>query len=527
MTAEDFGSSMVDPAAATGEPPADGMAADPDEGRAAGEGTSGETSGEALEHVPALRLRPRRLRLGDLGLMCAARACHETLGPLVAAVEDVSLQGMGLVVPGAADGAWLVSGGDPLSGLAVYCGGEPIYQGTATVRHAEPQGGDLLVGMELDSRFVDLDVLDRHRRRRGFNERWRAFREQESPGPAAEGFIEWILDVHGFLERARTFLDGEEAALGSEDLPTREQAMQQYLDAAAPFVVARLSQARAELADLVRDVPENQLAEWRAFCRAHLGPLLACSPLMRRAAEKPLGYPGDYEVMNMLYRGQAEGSSLFAKTLSLYWSQEAAARANVNRIEYLVGRIRAVLASTREGRARVASIGCGPAREIAVVLERWPDLGPRLDLTLVDQEERAVRYCERTLAPVAAATGARVRFIQASIRSLLLARGLGTALGERDLIYSAGLFDYLDHRCSVALLRGLYQALAPGGTMAIGNVAADNPSRAAMEFFCDWFLVHRTAEEMRALARGLRPAPLAIDVEAEPLGVNLFLVVSR
>src|SRR5262245_25300297 len=102
------------------------------------------------------RLRPRRLRMGELGLMGAARACHETLGPLVAAVEDVSLQGMGLVVPGAADGAWFVSGGDPLTGLAVYCGGAPIYRGTATIRHATPQGGDLVVGMELDSNFIDL-----------------------------------------------------------------------------------------------------------------------------------------------------------------------------------------------------------------------------------------------------------------------------------------------------------------------------------------------------------------------------------
>ena len=48
-----------------------------------------------------------------------------------------------------------------------------------------------------------------------------------------------------------------------------------------------------------------------------------------------------------------------------------------------------------------------------------------------------------------------------------------------------------------------------------------------MEFFCDWFLVHRRPEELRDLARDLRPAPLAIEVEAEPLGVNLFLLVAR
>jgi extracellular factor (EF) 3-hydroxypalmitic acid methyl ester biosynthesis protein len=485
-----------------------------------------ETIGELLARLRH-RLRPRRLPVGDVGMACAARVYHDTFGPLSAAVEDVSTQGAGLLVPKAADSSWFISDGDALTGVVVYCAGEPVYEGTATVRHATPQGEDLLIGIELDSRFIDLEALHRRRARLGFAERWKAFRERESASAAPGDFIDWIVDLHGFLERTRALLDAEEAALAAEDAPTRDQTLHQYLEAAAPFVVVRLTEARANLAELVRGVPENQLAEWRAFCRAQIGPILACSPLMRRAAEKPLGYAGDYEVMNMMYRGCGEGTSLFARALSRYWGQEAAARANVNGVEYLVERIRAVVGSNDDGRVRVASIGCGPAREIFVLLQRWPHLGPRLDITLVDQEERAVRYCERTLAPLAAATGARLRSIQAGIRPLLLSRGLGTALGECDLIYSTGLFDYLDDRCFAALLRGLYHALASGGTMAIGNVAAGNPSRPAMEFFCDWFLVHRDAEELQALARRLKPAPFALEVEAEPLGVNLFLMVCR
>jgi extracellular factor (EF) 3-hydroxypalmitic acid methyl ester biosynthesis protein len=485
-----------------------------------------ETIGELLEQLRH-RLRPRRLPVGDVGMACAARVYHDTLGSLAAAVEDVSTQGVGLVVPKAADSSWFISDGDALDTVVVYCAGEPIYEGSARVRHATPQGEDLLIGIELDSGFIDIEALHRRRARLGFAERWKDFRERESESAAPGDFIEWIVDLHGFLDRTRTLLDAEEAALAAEDAPTREKTVQQYLEAAAPFVVVRLTEARANLAQLVKGVPENQLAEWRAFCRAQIGPILACSPIMRRAAEKPLGYAGDYEVMNMLYRGCAEGSSVFAKALSRYWGQEAAARANINGVEYLVGRMRAALESPRDERVRVVSIGCGPAREIFVLLQRWPELGPRLDITLVDQEERAVRYCERTLAPLAAATGARIRSIQAGIRPLVLSRGLGTALGECDLIYSAGLFDYLDDRCFAALLRGLYHALASGGTVVIGNVAADNPSRPAMEFFCDWFLMHRDAEELRTLAGGLKPAPGAVEVEAEPLGVNLFLTVSR
>jgi SAM-dependent methyltransferase len=445
----------------------------------------------------------------------------------VAAVEDVSVQGVGLLVPGGAEAAWFVSDGDSLASLAVYCAGDPIYEGTATVRHAAAEGIDLRLGVELVSSFIDVEALHRRRMRLGFVERWNAFSRQESPRTASADFVEWILDLHAFLERTRAFLDAEEAALGAEDGHTREQTLQNYLATAAPFLVARLSQARAELAELVRDVPKVRLAEWRAFSRAHIGPLLARSPLMRSAAEKPLGYPVDDELLNALYSEQAQGCSLFARALTQYWRQETAARAGLTRAEYLIDKIRAVVDSNPHRRVRVASIGCGAAREIATLLARWPDLGACLDLILLDPDERIVRYCERTLAPLAAATGARMRFVQAPIRRLLLTRNLGTALGECDLIYSAGLFDYLDQRCFVALLRGLYRALRPGGTMAIASLAADNPSRPAMEFFCDWFLVHREEYELRALAATLRPGPLDINVEAEPLGVNLFLVLTR
>ena len=123
---------------------------------------------------------------------------------------------------------------------------------------------------------------------------------------------------------------------------------------------------------------------------------------------KPLGYAGDYEMMNMLYRDHAEGDSLFGRALNLYAAQEGAARANINRLEYLSKKIRAAIEV--RGRVRVASIGCGPARELSVLLQESPELGPYIDVALIDQEERVLTYCERTLSPIAMRTGAKVHF---------------------------------------------------------------------------------------------------------------------
>ena len=231
--------------------------------------------------------------------------------------------------------------------------------------------------------------------------------------------------------------------------------------------------------------------------------------------------------MNMLYRDHAEGDSLFAKALNIYAAQEPAAQANINRIGYLRRLISNVLERASGRRARIASIGCGPAKEIVELLRAEPGLGERLQIALVDQEEQAIRYCERTLGPVAAATGARVEYIRESVRRLLTERQLLHVLGQRDLIYSAGLFDYLSQRTFSALLSSLYDALSDGGLLVVGNVAEHNPTRWFMEYCLDWFLIHRSREELTELGSRLAPEPSLLTVEAESLGVNLFLSIRR
>jgi extracellular factor (EF) 3-hydroxypalmitic acid methyl ester biosynthesis protein len=275
------------------------------------------------------------------------------------------------------------------------------------------------------------------------------------------------------------------------------------------------------LTELVANLPEEQHPSYRNYYKSEIHQLMLQSPFIRRAYSKPLGYAGDYEMMNMLYRDHAEGDSLFGMALNLYATQEIAARANINRLQYLSAKIRTAVEA--RGHLRLASIGCGPARELSVLLEQSPELGRHLDVALIDQEERVLVYCERTLSPLAVKTGVKLHFIRESVRRLLGARKLKDALGERDLIYSAGLFDYLNQRSFSALLAGLYDALAPGGHLCVGNVGSHNTSRYTMEYTLDWFLIHRSAAELMEFAQALEPAPRRIEVDSEPTGVNLFL----
>lgn len=478
----------------------------------------------SADRTPRLRARRIPVDISTLGPVRATMS-HGELGALEGDVKDLSLHGVAVEIPPQA-GPVLFTG-DRLEDLEVRAGDRLLFRGKGAIRRVSENAEKVTLGIELEDDGLDLAELRRHEARHNFAQRLQGLDAIGRYAEVKPAFKAWVADLHGYLALTKEFLGEEEQAIASDDQLTRLETEKQYLAELAPRFVADMVRLYEQLPPLVAELTEPEHTVYRAYFRLHVLPLLNESPLLRRSFEKPLGYAGDYEMMNMLYRDHAEGPSLFAKALNIYGASESAAQANINRIEYLGARIREEIAARPGKRIRIASIGCGPAREIAALLQTSPDLGQRLDIALIDQEERSMEFCERTLAPLARSTGAKIHFVRESVRRLISTRRLGEALGERELIYSAGLFDYISDRGFGALLNVLYGALTEGGTLAIGNVALHNPSRYMMEYYLDWFLIHRTPEQLQAYGEALRPEASSVRIDAEPTGVNLFLIVSR
>ncbi len=479
------------------------------------------------------KLRALRHQASEFGIgQFAGTAWHPRLQVLSGFCENVSLNGICLRIPAAADNQSLLQVDDRFIGLHVTLqNSEVVCNCDAIVRHLRADGNDLLVGLQLDGGVVDLPLLYERQTRHGFSARCDEAERTADSRRIRPEFKSWVSDLRNYLERMRTFLDREEAALQSEDLFTYGQICAQYLSEVGPRIVAKVHEASHAMGALLGGLTEEEHGTHRAYAQHHLGALFLNAPFIRRAQQKPLGYAGDYEMMNMLYRpSHMEGASLFARVLNQCAATEVAARANINRIGFLTEKVRTRLRLAKDcggGRVRVASIGAGPGREIEVLLENEPELGPHLDAMLIDQDARAIAYCERRLTPLAERTGARLHFVRESVRRLLCGGLIAQTMGQRQIIYSAGLFDYLSDRSFAALLATLYEAIPGGGQLLIGNVDVSNPTRYFMEYFAEWFLIHRSRAQLLEKARLLRPAPQAMRVESEPLGVNLFLVVEK
>jgi extracellular factor (EF) 3-hydroxypalmitic acid methyl ester biosynthesis protein len=281
------------------------------------------------------------------------------------------------------------------------------------------------------------------------------------------------------------------------------------------------------LGALAREIGFGAPALWRAASRyfhERFGALVDLSPFAARCFHKPLGYAGDFEMMNMAYRNESLGGTLFGRSLSRVILDSDAGRAVRHRADYLTEKIEAAVArGGRQRPARILSVAAGPAMEIQLILRKNPALlaAGRTEIALLDQDPGALEHAHERIQALAAQAGVKVtvRCLNTSIKTVI-ADGLDQPY---DLVYSAGLFDYLKDRAVRAAGVRFVDALAPGGHAVIGNFDVANPTRPFMELILDWPLYHRSADDLRGLFVDLGTGTT---IEREATGVNLFAVIA-
>jgi extracellular factor (EF) 3-hydroxypalmitic acid methyl ester biosynthesis protein len=116
--------------------------------------------------------------------------------------------------------------------------------------------------------------------------------------------------------------------------------------------------------------------------------------------------------------------------------------------------------------------------------------------------------------------------IKRSVHQILKDAGKPVAGDQYDLVYCAGLFDYLSDQVCKRLMNFLYGLVAPGGLLLSTNVSDSNPSRNWMEYVLDWHLIYRNSAQMAAFIPDAAPADSA-SVLAIGDGVNIALEVRR
>jgi len=276
----------------------------------------------------------------------------------------------------------------------------------------------------------------------------------------------------------------------------------------------------------LKDVPEADMPKCASFFREQLKELIYQSPFAHRSVSKPLGYSGDFEMMNIIYRNESVGESLFGKCLHAYWLDHSEAKAVRNRSRYLHGVLLQAIQDKAGDTMKIGSIACGPSREVQMIVES--SAMQKLDLSkvefhLLDQDVNALKYAHERLWEIVKETNSPVRlnFVNKAVKHVITSRWQESGF---DLLYSAGLFDYFSDPVARMVAKALFERLKPGGRLIIGNFNLTTPNQFGMRLALDWSLIYRSREDLKRLFGDLGGI---FSVEQEPEGVNLFCVIEK
>ena len=280
-------------------------------------------------------------------------------------------------------------------------------------------------------------------------------------------------------------------------------------------VLARLERASEEFLNISRDgdgSPEtvlhptaaamHQFAAAAAACERaglsrsdlghHLEPLRALfaqSPLVRRLQTWPRGYPGDFETVEWLCDAtNRAGAAPLPWAIEHCALQSPVAQQHRNKVGL---QARTILSTVLDNpKARVASIGCGGARDLSLIEELVPPTHG--SFVLLDADADALAFARGRLSRLSD----RCEFVRGRVpRGLTKLRGNGGF----DLIVAGGLFDYLPDSWAVATLSAMHTLLRPNGRVFFSNMARGNPFRLWIEYLADWRLIERDEADMRRL----------------------------
>lgn len=298
-----------------------------------------------------------------------------------------------------------------------------------------------------------------------------------------------------------------------------DTALLDVLDRAQAGIVA--GRATAAMQRLIRSMDElvpgesSKAQDIAARCREHpLHEILLEDPFSERAYRKPNGYPGDAGMLDYLYfqtvpeETTPTGRAIFAMTTDSDTARSVRFR------RALIARYIDVAAS-RTADAAVLSVACGHLREAGMSRAVCDaELGRFVAL---DQDPHSIERVSASYGRFG------VEPMLGSVKELLR-RG---APGEFDLVYAAGLYDYLADGTARFLTAMLFRALRPGGTLLVANFAPRHSGHGYINAFLDWTLLCRDAREMAALASGIPPERASANVFTDPLGNVVYLELER
>jgi SAM-dependent methyltransferase len=256
--------------------------------------------------------------------------------------------------------------------------------------------------------------------------------------------------------------------------------------------------------------------------RDELRPLLARGRLAELMGARAPEEPARYRSLVHVYRNHPEGEAADGLLLDAYLLDRPFCRALRERRAAMSDRLdEKIRRRAHPDRVlRILSLGCGPARSLADVLEQ-PGMAQLLSVTAVDDDQEAIVYANNLLK--SRAPNGDITFHQSPPTDLSRSE-----IGHQgyDIIASLFVADYLETSGLAATIGQAFERLNPGGVVLMAGFSSAGRDPWAAELFLNWHPIHHAADDLRRALAGF-PFEENVSVAATPSGLNFIVAAAR
>lgn len=441
---------------------------------------------------------------------------------------DFSKNGISLLIKSP---RFIVKRSDIIKDITIIINNEELYKGAGLIVDLDQKNDNLILRISLKNGNIYTDYIFKEGNKNKVDSAIDNLKANiEVKNIVSEEFKKNIHETHNLLINIKNTLDNFEKEIKDYDKNTKNLLIEEMFEKINKEIFPVLEVCVTEIDNILKKINKKNLDIYKIYFQNIMHPLFMLAPILNRIYLKPLGIAGDYEMINMLYKNDYVGDSLFGKMLHKYICSKQTSEVIRTRVDFICEIISNLISErinekTSE-KVKITSVASGSAIEIQKLISYEKNIN-YLDITLLDFLEEAIAHSKNKINLLENKYNrkSKIKFVKESIFNIIKdKKALDKIEDGQDIIYSLGLFEYLtDSTCKI-LLKVLSQKLSKNGVLIIGNYINEAPLKGWMELGVDWYLIYRDEQKVLNLSDKLNYEKI---LKKEKTGFFNFLILKK
>ncbi|MCD4732290.1 MAG: SDR family NAD(P)-dependent oxidoreductase, partial [Bacteroidales bacterium] len=272
--------------------------------------------------------------------------------------------------------------------------------------------------------------------------------------------------------------------------------------------VNTLNQLNTELLSLEKKVNSVKLIEMRHIFQDKLLHYLSRSEVFKHSLTKPLGYAGDFRLLDMLVKNKLNTTGL-EYHFDRIQLEHSASKACRNRIEWVHSDLVKRIPVKNIQKVKILDIGIGAAPIEQRLVQSFPDFN--FDLRAVDIEPEALKFVKNYFR----GKKVDVNLNTVDLRQKNAVDDISKLSQNVDVYIVVGILEALKDNEVKRILSSIVNSMSKGSILYADNFLPSHSTRLFMEWLMDFYLAYRTIDELKSLflSSGVKESQINLQID--------------